>query len=100
MTIDLYTWPTPNGHKIHILLEELGLDYNVHAIDIGAGDQFQPDFLAISRTTGFRRWLIRRARTARRCRCSNPGQFCSTWPKSMTNFCPRPGPAAIACCSG
>jgi|TARA_R110002072_G_scaffold49863_27_gene135076 GST-like protein len=48
MTIDLYTWPTPNGHKIHILLEELGLDYNVHAIDIGAGDQFQPDFLAIS----------------------------------------------------
>ena len=46
--IDLYTWPTPNGHKIHIMLEETGLAYTVHAIDIGAGDQFAPDFLKIS----------------------------------------------------
>ena len=46
--IDLYTWPTPNGHKIHIMLEETGLEYNVHPIDIGAGDQFKPEFLAIS----------------------------------------------------
>jgi len=46
--IDLYTWPTPNGHKIHIALEELGLPYAVHAIDIGEGDQFKPEFLKIS----------------------------------------------------
>jgi GST-like protein len=46
--IDLYTWPTPNGHKIHIMLEETGLAYNVHPIDIGAGDQFKPEFLKIS----------------------------------------------------
>jgi glutathione S-transferase len=46
--IDLYTWPTPNGHKVHILLEETGLEYRVHPIDIGAGDQFKPEFLAIS----------------------------------------------------
>ena len=46
--IDLYTWPTPNGHKIHIMLEETGLPYTVRAIDIGAGDQFAPDFLKIS----------------------------------------------------
>ena len=46
--IDLYTWPTPNGHKIHIMLEETGLTYRVHAVDIGAGDQFKPEFLAIS----------------------------------------------------
>ena len=46
--IDLYTWPTPNGHKIHIMLEETGLEYRVHPIDIGAGDQFKADFLAIS----------------------------------------------------
>ncbi len=46
--IDVYSWPTPNGHKVHIMLEECGLPYRVHAIDIGAGDQFQPDFLAIS----------------------------------------------------
>ncbi|MBK4734350.1 glutathione binding-like protein [Noviherbaspirillum pedocola] len=46
--IDVYSWPTPNGHKVHIMLEETGLPYQVHAIDIGAGDQFKPEFLAIS----------------------------------------------------
>ena len=46
--IDVYSWPTPNGHKVHIMLEECGLEYRVHAVDIGAGDQFRPEFLAIS----------------------------------------------------
>jgi GSH-dependent disulfide-bond oxidoreductase len=46
--IDLYTWPTPNGHKIHIMLEECGLPYKVHAVNIGEGDQFKPSFLKIS----------------------------------------------------
>ena len=46
--IEVYTWPTPNGHKIHIMLEEVGLPYRVHAVDIGAGDQFKPEFLKIS----------------------------------------------------
>lgn len=46
--IDLYTWPTPNGHKIHIMLEECKLPYRVHAVNIGTGDQFQPEFLKIS----------------------------------------------------
>ena len=46
--IDLYSWPTPNGHKVHIMLEEIGLPYAVHGVDIQAGDQFKPDFLAIS----------------------------------------------------
>ena len=46
--IDVYTWPTPNGHKVHILLEECGLPYAVRPVDIGAGEQFSPDFLAIS----------------------------------------------------
>ena len=46
--IELYTWPTPNGHKVHIMLEECGLDYNVHPIDITTGDQFDPEFLKIS----------------------------------------------------
>jgi len=48
MTIQIYSWPTPNGHKIHIMLEECGLPYTVHAVDIGAGEQFEPEFLAIS----------------------------------------------------
>src|SRR5499426_3113537 len=46
--IDVYTWATPNGHKIHIMLEECSLKYTVHAVDIGSGDQFEPAFLAIS----------------------------------------------------
>jgi len=46
--IDLYSWPTPNGHKVHIMLEECALKYQVHGIDIAKGDQFQPDFLKIS----------------------------------------------------
>ncbi|GAC1526957.1 MAG: glutathione S-transferase N-terminal domain-containing protein [Ramlibacter sp.] len=46
--IDLYSWPTPNGHKIHIMLEECRLPYQAHAVDIGAGEQFAPDFLTIS----------------------------------------------------
>ena len=46
--IEVYSWPTPNGHKVHIMLEELGLPYRVHAVDIGTGDQFKPEFLAIS----------------------------------------------------
>jgi GST-like protein len=46
--IDLYYWPTPNGHKITIFLEEAGLDYQIIPINIGAGEQFQADFLKIS----------------------------------------------------
>ncbi len=46
--IDLYYWPTPNGHKITMFLEEAGLAYTIHPVDISAGDQFKPDFLAIS----------------------------------------------------
>ena len=46
--IEVYSWATPNGHKVHIMLEECALKYRVHPIDIGKGDQFDPGFLAIS----------------------------------------------------
>jgi GST-like protein len=46
--IDVYSAATPNGHKVHIMLEECGLPYRVRHVDIGAGDQFMPAFLAIS----------------------------------------------------
>jgi len=46
--IELYYWPTPNGQKITLFLEEAGLPYTVHPVDIGAGDQFKPEFLAFS----------------------------------------------------
>src|SRR3990167_3112362 len=46
--IDVYTWPSPNGHKVHIMLEETGLHYRVIPVYIGQGDQFKPEFLKIS----------------------------------------------------
>ena len=46
--IDLYTWTTPNGRKVSIALEEIGVSYEAHAVDIGAGDQHKAEFLAIS----------------------------------------------------
>lgn len=46
--IDLFYWPTPNGHKITLFLEEAGVEYRINWVNIGAGDQFKPDFLKIS----------------------------------------------------
>ena len=46
--IEAWTWPTPNGHKVHIALEELGLPYKVIPVNIGAGEQFKPEFLALT----------------------------------------------------
>ncbi|MGH7029034.1 MAG: glutathione S-transferase family protein [Stellaceae bacterium] len=46
--LDLWSWPTPNGHKVHIALEELGLEYKVIPVNIGAGDQFKPEFLKVT----------------------------------------------------
>jgi GST-like protein len=46
--IELYHWPTPNGHKITIFLEEAGLAYKLHSVDIGKGEQFKPEFLAVA----------------------------------------------------
>jgi GST-like protein len=48
MTIDLYTWGTPNGRKVSVMLEECGLPYKVHKIDITKNDQFKPEFIAIN----------------------------------------------------
>lgn len=46
--IDLYTWSTPNGQKVSIMLEEVGLSYRVHPIDIFKAEQFEPEFVAVS----------------------------------------------------
>ncbi|HSV53486.1 MAG TPA: glutathione binding-like protein [Burkholderiaceae bacterium] len=46
--IEVFSWPTPNGHKVHIMLEECGLPYRAIPVNIGTGDQFKADFLAIS----------------------------------------------------
>ncbi|MBC7379759.1 MAG: glutathione S-transferase N-terminal domain-containing protein, partial [Burkholderiaceae bacterium] len=48
VSIDLYAWDTPNGRKISVALEEMGLPYTVHPVNIGQGEQFEPAFLKIS----------------------------------------------------
>jgi GST-like protein len=48
MTIEVWSWPTPNGHKVHIALEELELPYRIVPVNIGKGEQFRPEFLAIT----------------------------------------------------
>lgn len=46
--IELHTWTTPNGRKVSVMLEECGLPYSVHKVNIGQGEQFKPEFLSIS----------------------------------------------------
>jgi len=48
LPIEIYYWPTPNGHKITIAVEEMGIPYEIRRVNIGAGEQFRPEFLAIS----------------------------------------------------
>ncbi len=71
--IDLYSWATPNGHKIHIMLEETGLPYRMHKVDIGKGEQFAPGISgdqSQQQDSGDRRPAT--GRTASRSRSSNP----------------------------
>lgn len=73
--IDLYYAPTPNGWKISIMLEELGLPYQVIPVNIRAGEQFAPEFLAISRTTAFpQSSIVNPPMAARRSRRSRPAR--------------------------
>ena len=81
---ELHAWPTPNGYKVSILLEELGQPYEVVPVDIGAGDQFRPEFLRISPNNKMpamrftsatsrqpaQRGMITRSMTPRRSSCS------------------------------
>jgi len=70
--LDLYFWPTGNGKKTVILLEELGIPYTLKPINIGRGDQLTPEFL---RTAGCRRWsMMSRWAAANRFRSSNPAR--------------------------
>src|SRR6185437_3332000 len=73
--IDLHYAPTPNGWKISIMLEELGLPYQVIPVNIRAGEQLGRNFWRSARTTGFRRsWTMNPPTVARRFRCSKPGR--------------------------
>ena len=82
--IDLYYCPTPNCQKVSIALEELGLPYQVHPIDIVAGEQNQPDFAAISPNRKVPAIVIRRAREGARLRFGNRRRYSCIWRRKLT----------------
>ena len=99
--IDLYYWPTPNGFKITIMLEECGLPYKIVPVNIGTGEQFKPDFLKISPNNRMPAIVDHEpADKGAPCRCSSPARSCNTSPKRPASSCPRTCAASTRCCSG
>jgi len=87
--IDVFTWATPNGHKIHIMLEECGLPWTVHAVDIGAGDQFEPEFLAISPNNKIPALTDSDGPDGKPISLFESVQSCSTLPQKTGRFLPK-----------
>jgi GST-like protein len=79
--IDLYTWTTPNGRKISIMLEELGLPYEVHPVNLSKDEQFKPEFLAISPTNKISAIVDRDGPGKNRIVFSNPERYSCTAPR-------------------
>ncbi len=75
--IDLYYWPTPNGHKVTIFLEETSTPYKIVPVNIRKGEQFEPSFLKISPNNRMPAIVDPKDRAARHCRSLNPAQSCS-----------------------
>ena len=87
--VDLYTWGTPHGRKVSIMLEELDLEYNVHEINIGKGEQHHPDFLAISPNNKFPSLLTAMVPAVNRSTYSNRAPSLFTWLKRpAASYCP------------
>ena len=88
--IDLYTWTTPNGRKASIMLEETGLPYTVHPIDISKDEQFAPDFLKISPNNKIPAIVDHDTNAS----LWSPAPFFCTSPKRPGSSFPRTVPAA------
>ena len=86
--IELYYWPTPNGFKISIMLEECGLPYVLKPVNISKGEQFNPDFLKISPTTACRRSSIRKGPADGRSRSSRSGAILQYLGRKTGKFYP------------
>ena len=80
--IDLYYWPTPNGHKIPIMLEETGLAYRVKPVNMLRGEQFRPAFLRVNPNNKIPAIVDRDGPGGDPSRCSSRARSCSTSPRS------------------
>ena len=88
--IDLYFWPTPNGWKISIALEEMALPYRTHLVNIGAGEQFDPDFLKIAPNNRMPAIIDPEGPEGSPVSILNPEPSCSIWRKRPENSAVRP----------
>src|SRR5687767_5236005 len=87
--IDLYYWTTPNGHKITIFLEETGLPYSIKPVNIGKGEQFAPEFLAISPNNRIPAIVDHEPADGKGpLDILSPARSCNIWPKRPPSFCP------------
>ena len=98
--LEVYSWPTPNGHKVHIMLEECGLAYRVHPVDIGSGEQFEADFLRISPNNKIPAVVDPDGPDGVPSRCSSQVPSCSIWPARAASFCRKTQRANMRFCSG
>ena len=98
--ITLYTWATPNGKKISILLEELGQPFKAVPIDIGKGDQFARTFSRSALTTKSRPWWTAMDPMASPSRCLSPVPSCSTWQARQVVSSARRIASVTRSCSG
>ena len=98
--IELYTWPTPNGVKIHMMLEETGLEYNVHPVNIQRGDQFDPEFLKLSPNNKMPAMIDTDGRVASRSRSSSRAPCSSISAKRPGCSIPRTTACVTRRCAG
>ena len=101
--IDVYSWPTPNGHKVHIMLEECGLrlgrDWLAHPINIGQGDQFKPEFLKISPNNKIPALVDPHGPDGKPISLNRALFFCTS-PRKQASSCPRATAPSLKCCNG
>ena len=100
MTIELHTWNTPNGRKISVALEEMGLPYKVVPVNIGKGEQMAPAFLAISPNNKIPAIVDPDGPGGKPSACSNPARSCSISARRPANSYPRPWSSASRSMNG
>ena len=100
--LDLHYWPTPNGKKVTIQLEECGLDYNIIECNIGKGDQFTDEFLAINPNNRMPTlvWIMPLMMAVDRSRFLNLARSCSTSRRRLACSCPPMREASTRWCNG
>lgn len=98
--IDLYFWPTPNGQKIPIMLEECGLEYRVKPVNMLRGEQFKPAFLRINPNNKIPAIVDQDGPGASRSRCSSRARSCNTSARKPGGSCRESDVPATRCCSG